>query len=126
MVEEHTTLLRGAAFLGGARGPAILQRTDEDPVGVLLEKLADPAGRGELAASLAARHSPADGLLELFQPVHRTWHLALLEIACEAPGLPRLPRGRRSLRRAGAGRPRGRDHHWDRRRRCQPDRASPW
>ncbi len=108
MVEEHTTLLRGAAFLGGARGPAILQRTDDDPVGVLLEKLADPAGRGELAASLAARHSPEDGLLELFQPVHRTWHLALLEIACEAPGLPRLDPQRIAsaglvIRRLGAG-----------------------
>jgi hypothetical protein len=89
MVEEHETLLRGASFLGSARGPAILQRTDEDPIGVLLENLAGEAGRGELAGSLAGDRNE-DGVLELFQPVHRTWHLALLEIACDAPGRPRL------------------------------------
>ncbi|HEY2294732.1 MAG TPA: hypothetical protein VGM86_28860 [Thermoanaerobaculia bacterium] len=82
MVEEHDTLLRGASFLGGGAAPALLQRTDDDPVGVLLEKLASAAGREDLAQSPAG--------LKLFQPVHRTWHLALLEVACQAPGLPRL------------------------------------
>lgn len=89
MVEEHETVLRGASFAGGSRSPAILQRTDQDPVGVLLEKLASEDGRAELAGSLAGDRN-RDGVLELFQPVHRTWHLALLEIACRAPGLPRL------------------------------------
>ena len=93
MVEDHGVLLRGASFLAGGRldagAPAILQRTDDDPVGVLLERLASENGRGELAGSLAGDRDQ-DGNLDLYQPVHRTWHLALLEIACEAPGLPRL------------------------------------
>ena len=107
MVEEHGVLLRGASFLANVPGPAILQRTDDDPVGVLLERLASETGRGELAASLAGDRDQ-DGNLDLYQPVHRTWHLVLLEIACEAPGLPRLDPQRIEsaglvIRRIGAG-----------------------
>jgi hypothetical protein len=89
MVEQHETLLRGSSQLGGGLAPVILQRTDEDPIGVLLEKLASDDGRHELAASKAAQ-TTKQGLLELFQPVHRAWHLAVLEVSCQAPGMPRL------------------------------------
>lgn len=104
---DHGVLLRGASFLSNAASPAILQRTDDDPVGVLLERLAHEAGRDELARSLAGDRDQ-DGTLDLYQPVHRTWHLVLLEIACEAPGLPRLDPQRIEsaglvIRRVGAG-----------------------
>lgn len=66
----------------------LVQRTDEDFIAGMLADLATEEGRAKVLAS--APQPAADGLLELFQPVHRTFQLALVELFCKEPGLPRV------------------------------------
>ncbi|XYH97507.1 hypothetical protein ACMHYB_58765 [Sorangium sp. So ce1128] len=105
MVTAHAVLLRGPAFTGGGRAPSILQRTDGDFVSAVLAGLATEAGRAALRGSIAATRT--QGVLRLFQPVHRTFHLAVVDAVCPTLGMPRLdPRKIDSaglvLRRLGA------------------------
>lgn len=67
----------------------LVQRSDEDFIAGLLADLATDAGRKKVA-SATPEARPKDGVLQLFQPVHRTFHLALLELFCKEPGFPRL------------------------------------
>jgi hypothetical protein len=85
---NHTIRLVGARFLGAGAGPAVLQRTDPDFLDRVLAALGDSRGRPALAGSLAADRQ--GGVLSLYQPVHRTHHLVVLEAYCERPGEPRL------------------------------------
>ena len=85
---------------GTAGAPAILQRSDDDFVDATLEDLRSGAGRDGLAASLATTR--ADGVLKLFQPVQRQFHLALLEAWCDAPGDAADRSGARRVGRHGA------------------------
>lgn len=74
---------------GDEPGPTLLERREEDFLDALLADLqsADPA-----AALAVTRPSPPPGRsdLRLFQPVHRVFHLALLEAHCRTFGEPRL------------------------------------
>jgi hypothetical protein len=84
----HEVELAGAwpALNDGA--PSILERHDEDFLAALLGELATDA-----ATTLVAKHRPtsgADSFLRLYQPVHRTFNVALLEAHCTGFGLPRL------------------------------------
>lgn len=104
---HHEVVLRGARFAGAGAEPAILERTDSDPVTVMLAKLVSENGRRNLAASRAATGG-SGGVLKLFQPVHRIFHLALTEVHCRQPGEPRLDPERIEsaglvIRRLGAG-----------------------
>ena len=88
MVGAHDTILRGL----GARGPAapvLLQRTEDDFFGTTLEQLAAPAAYEAIAPTIA-RARDAQKVLRLYQPVHRTFHIALCELVCDQPGTPRL------------------------------------
>ena len=96
-MKPHAILLRAPGEIdpasrsraaGTAGAPAILQRSDDDFVDAVLEDLRSGAGRDGLAASLATTR--ADGVLKLFQPVQRQFHVALLEAVCDAPGAPRI------------------------------------
>ena len=80
---------------GTAGAPAILQRSDDDFIDATLEDLRSGAGRAGLAASLAATR--VDGVLKLFQPMQRQFHVALLEAVCDAPGAPRVDPARIEL-----------------------------
>jgi hypothetical protein len=100
-MNPHAILLRSPSELdptsttrpaGMPGAPAILQRSDDDFVDAILEGLRSSAGRGGLAASLAATR--VGGVLKLFQPVQRQFHVALLEAVCDAPGTPRIDPGR--------------------------------
>ncbi len=82
---DPTTATRAAAAAGP---PAILQRSDDDFVEAALEALRSSSGRAALAADLAATRT--SGVLKLFQPVQRQFHLAVLEAVCDAPGFPRI------------------------------------
>lgn len=73
--------------------PAILQRRDPDFIAAVLEALRDKAGRVRLSGSLA-RARTREGVLKLFQPVQREYHLAIFEVYCDLPGRPRLDPGR--------------------------------
>ena len=86
----HDVLLRGAAFAGGP-APVILQRTDDDFLTNILRDAATDAGRTAIAATVAtAPAGSRSGRLKLFQPVHQTFHVVLLEAACDVVGQPRL------------------------------------
>jgi hypothetical protein len=92
MVDDHATLLRGASFSkapSGQGAPVLLERTDQDFLNAVLDQLGDAGKRADLASDLAKTRE-ADGTLKLFQPVHRTFHLAVLEVSCDTPGSPRL------------------------------------
>lgn len=85
---SHRIILRGLGVPTRAGGPLLVQRTDDDFVANVFEECRDPA----LIALLKTRAADTDagGMLRLFQPVHRAYHLALFEAVCDRPGEPRL------------------------------------
>jgi hypothetical protein len=85
----HPTLLRGAGTTARTGGPVILKRLDPTFVDALLDELGDHGG---LTSALATRSRPqnSNGALTLYQPIHRVFHVALLEVACDRVGQPRL------------------------------------
>jgi len=90
IVLSPPTELASPTLTAGCRsGPAILQRRDEDFIAAVLEALGDDAGRDGLSASLAKARDKT-GVLKLFQPVQREYHLAIVEVHCDQPGRPRL------------------------------------
>jgi hypothetical protein len=87
---KHAHALRGLGVDGARRpAPLLLQRTDQEVVPAVLDELASEAGRSRLASS-EARERGDDGRLRLYQPVHRTFHLALVEAFCDEVGEPRV------------------------------------
>jgi hypothetical protein len=93
----HPVILRGLTFEAGsgrpqpATGsrPVLVERTDEDFLSSLLEELRSEQGRRRLASTVRNAGEPAPGL-KLFQPVHRTFELVLVEALCDTFGEPRL------------------------------------
>jgi hypothetical protein len=87
-VVNHQVVLRGLGTPSASSGAMILQRADEDFVEAVLADARQPS----LEALRATRAVDLDaaGTLRLFQPVHRTFHLAMFEAVCDVPGSPRL------------------------------------
>jgi hypothetical protein len=69
--------------------PLIVTRTEDDFVDALLAEL-----RGNAPIDSVREHvtttRDGTGTLRLYQPVHRTFHVAVLELGCDTPGQPRL------------------------------------
>ncbi|MFL5496209.1 MAG: hypothetical protein ACJ8DC_17625 [Gemmatimonadales bacterium] len=86
---EHPIRLRGPALAGVERGPLVLQRTEDDFIGAVLDELSTPGGIERVVAS-EAKSFDEDGLLKLFHPVQRTYHVVLLEAVCDTLLTPRL------------------------------------
>ena len=96
---HHATLVRGLHFglnvlpPGSARmtSPTILQRSEQNFIPAILEEIAafNTTGRTALANTVAATRTSAH-VLKLFQPMQRTFHVALLDLACDRSGTPRL------------------------------------
>jgi hypothetical protein len=82
----HDVCLQGA---GAAPGPVILERTDQDFLPAVLERLSREQGLSDVMKSSAGKRD-ANGVLKLFQPIHRTFHLVLLDACCLTFGRPRL------------------------------------
>lgn len=86
---SHPIALRGLSLNGSGAAVTLLERTEQEFVAATLDDLARNPRDGAIAD-----HSPttrnADNSLKLFQPVHRTFNLALLEVFCQTPGSPRL------------------------------------
>ena len=99
----HDALLRPLAG-----GPMILAATEQDFIGALLADLDTESWRDALMRRAASRRGN-DATLELSQPIHRRFHLVVLEAVCHEPGSPRLdPQAIASMgfvlrRRNGAG-----------------------
>lgn len=92
---DDPVIIRGLSIAGGSNPPTILQRTDQEFIPAILSELSlvDDA-RANLGllktTSTVARDRDKVGMLRLYQPVHRTFHVALLEAACDTLGRPRL------------------------------------
>jgi hypothetical protein len=84
----HEVSLQGVGGVAAA-GPVILERTEQDFLPAVLDRLSREQGLPDVLKS-AARNRDADGVLKLFQPIHRTFHLALLDVSCLTYGRPRL------------------------------------
>ena len=81
-------LLRGLGN-GVNPPPTILKRTDQEFIPALLDELA--AENGLAAVADTAMNQPdVDVVLKLFQPIHRTFHVVLLDLACDIYGQPRF------------------------------------
>lgn len=109
---QHAVLIGAPRDLLAQPRPLILQRSDDDFIESTLADLRSAAGRQQLLA-LRAQAVDAKGVLKLFQPIQRQFHLALIEAWCDAPGTPRIDPARVHsaglvLRRLDAqGRPEG-------------------
>lgn len=86
---DHPILLRGLSLLGTDASPTILQRTDQEFIPGILNELARPDGLEVITKSVIK--APGNlKVLKLFQPVHRTFHVAVFEVVCKTFGQPRL------------------------------------
>ena len=81
-------IFRGFGANGQAARPVIVQRTDQAFIPALLNELqrADAPPLQVISPRATAAVTP----LKLFQPVQRTFNVALLELACDQFGLPRV------------------------------------
>jgi hypothetical protein len=86
---EHPVKLRGADFASLDGPPVILARTEQDFLPVLLQALRGD-GRAEAVRQGLPKSRDRDGLVKLFQPVHRSFNVALVEAACDTYGQPRI------------------------------------
>ncbi|MEC5385342.1 hypothetical protein VVD49_06380 [Uliginosibacterium sp. H3] len=85
----HSILIGAPRDLPGGHKPVILQRTDDDFIESTLDDLRTASGRASLKA-LRAQATNKQGVLKLFQPIQRQFHLALIEAWCDTPGEPRI------------------------------------
>lgn len=86
---DHQHFLRGARFLGGGGAPSLLKRRDQEFIPSLLREVRSEAGRTDARRTVAVDRDPRSSALRLWQPVHRVFHLAVLELLCDEPGSPR-------------------------------------
>lgn len=85
--ETHDTVLRPLG--GGPAGGMIVSADEQAFIEAVLADLKRPDWRQALARRQGLRRG-TDGVLELSQPIHRRFHLLLLEVVCRTPGSPRL------------------------------------
>jgi hypothetical protein len=96
MVVEHPVVVRGRnlgarATAPGSRppgSPTIVARTDQDFIAAMLDELSGDRAAQAVSDHLVKAHWQSP--LKLLQPVHQTFHVALLEVACDITGQPRL------------------------------------
>lgn len=86
---DHGHFLRGVRFLGGGAAPSILKRREQEFIPALLREVRTEEGRAKARATLAA-DLDARRTLRMWQPVHRVFHVAALEVLCDQPGNPRV------------------------------------
>ena len=101
-IHDRTVALQGLGLsamapalpLKGDQTPTLLKRTDPDFIAAILDELQrdaifqldSPLHRSRLIPSAITEASP----FTLFQPVHRTFYVALLEAVCDAFNIPEL------------------------------------
>ncbi len=88
-MRHHDVQLRAPDFLGGGSSPVLLRRTDQRFVEGLFRDLSTEQGRALLSEDLELQ-TAADDAEVLYQPVHRAFHIVLVEAFCDAPGKPRV------------------------------------
>jgi len=88
-MNHHEIAIRSPRDLVDSSAPVILQRSDEDFLAAILERLRSEQGRGDLRADIASVRN-AQNVLKLYQPIQRQFHVALIEAWCQQPGNPRI------------------------------------
>lgn len=78
---KHSVILRGVNLSRTHKGPTLLKRTDPDFITAMLTELGKAEGVKAALESQAEEREA--GVLKLFQPVHRTFYLALVEVVCD-------------------------------------------
>ncbi|HVG18985.1 MAG TPA: hypothetical protein VNI02_08015 [Blastocatellia bacterium] len=96
---DDSVILRGLSEDGSRLGPLILERTDQEFIPAILDELSREGGLRAINSAEAKTtekdfRNESINVLKLFQPVHRTFNVVLLEVACDALGQPRLDPGR--------------------------------
>src|SRR5262249_25516388 len=89
----HPVVLRGARTRVATARPTLLQRTDQDFITAILDDLSAGLQGLETIEQTMATTRDGSGVLKLYQPVQRTFTLAMVEVACEllhALAYPRL------------------------------------
>ena len=91
--DSHALLVRAPSVFPGAAtafqtAPAVFERTDEDFIDAIYSELRSPEGLQKLRKTMLA---PADDTQpwKLHPPLHQTFYIAMMEVACETYGLPR-------------------------------------
>lgn len=82
-------LFRGLGDNDALGAPLILARKEDDFVAGLLAQLKSEQPIEHVRATVATARD-RNGVLRLLQPVHRTFHVVAMEVACGIPGEPRL------------------------------------
>lgn len=85
---NHRILLRGLRPLSASAGPVLLRRTDQELIPVLLDQLQTDRDLAGLTTSVVPQQG--DAAPRFYQPVQRTFYVALFEAVCELPGFPRV------------------------------------
>jgi hypothetical protein len=88
----HDVALRGIRPVTGRAdrsAPTILQLEEQEFVRRLLSELASESGMARIGENVARARNNR-GVLRLYQPVHRLFHLLLVEVRCLTPHEPRL------------------------------------
>ncbi len=99
----HKVKLEGAELPGVTSPdgrPTIVSIPEQDFIRWFLDRMGSEPGRHELADRSVLKRKNDDGQMRLFQPVHRSFNLILVEAFCEVEGLPRLDP--QKILRAGA------------------------
>lgn len=86
---DHDIKLNGLSRDHARQGPLIVKRLEQNFIEAMLEQMAKADGLDKVIASKTVAEAEQKRL-RLNQPVHRVWHLALLEVFCDVPGQPRL------------------------------------
>ncbi|GAC1627005.1 MAG: hypothetical protein NVS9B10_15530 [Nevskia sp.] len=87
-VPRHAVAIGTAQGIASGGAPALLQIDGADFIPTLLDALRSAGGRSALRGKLA--QTRVGGVLKLFQPVQRRFHVALIDLWCPQPGTPRL------------------------------------
>jgi hypothetical protein len=85
---EHDAIVRRVGD-GLSQVPLIVARADQEFIAAILDQLVRPEGVADLVAT-ALNPPVGGGAMRLYQPVHRTFHIAMVDVACNTYGLPRL------------------------------------
>lgn len=86
---DHPVELRGAWSTDTPGKPLLIRRTESDFVSALLADLKSSEAESRLAGLRVPIESGRQ-YLRLFQPVHRVFNLALMDVHCDTLGQPRL------------------------------------
>ncbi len=78
---EHPVKVRSFGLLRSGDAPVIVERTDQDFLGAVLKQLGDqPTG---LQTDVMPKAGRPDKPWKLYQPMHRTFYIVLVEVVCD-------------------------------------------